>query len=65
MLKDMINAIPTSRAMNSGRNHHLCGPNPCVAFQDMHSGLDPTLMLIPDLVHSSHLVSSMTIGFLV
>ena len=57
MVKDLINAIPTSRGMNSGLDQHLCQSKPSCRPLVSALGSGLTLVLIPDL--PSWLVSSM------
>ena len=61
MLKDLINAVPTSRGMNLCQDQHSCRDDPRAALQALHLGLGPTLVLIPDLVLPSWLVSSVNL----
>ena len=47
------------RELNSVGINLCVGPDPRASLRDLHSGLGPTLGLIPDLVLPSRLVSSM------
>ena len=58
MLKDTVNVRPTSREMYLVGINTCFGPNPRASLQDLHSGLGRTLVLIPDLLLPSQLVSS-------
>ena len=58
MVKDLINAIPTSRGTNSGLDQHLCQSRPLCRPSVSALGSGLTLVLIPDLVLPSWLVWS-------
>ena len=61
MLKDLMKAIPTSRGLNSGLDQHLCQSRPSCAPSGPALGSGLALVLIPDLVLPSWLVSSIFI----
>ena len=58
MLKDLINAIPISRVLNSGLDQHLFQSRPSCAPSGPALGSGLALVLIPDLVLPSWLVLS-------
>ena len=44
MLKDLINAIPTLRGLNSCQDQHSCRADPRADLRSLHSGQPDTLV---------------------